>query len=236
MMDKQVLLDNETTTQKERRIKNNKYLEDKGITTNDTLVCDIDESNVKLKSLDEIGKKAASSLLVLQIVWAINSGKDPKGTSAKKITSIVSFLLEKYKVQDALNAKEKRLMEGTYSKQDLLDLDWEYESYWALCWCLGLVDDISDASVLCDPNEGFKFVVGSLLYENFIKKCKLRDVSELIDMYDLYRRYFWALNNKKFSPNTRVGNIDEYNVWERLRALQWVLTDIKDWYDIKLHL
>ena len=59
---------------------------------------------------------------------------------------------------------------------------------------------------------------------------------EIIDMYDLYRRYFWALNNKKFSPNTRVGNIDEYNVWERLRALQWVLTDIKDWYDIKLHL
>ena len=53
--------------------------------------------------------------------------------------------------------------------------------------------------------------------------------------YDLYYRYNGAINNKKVDSNTTIGNLDASNVIERRRGIEWVLSDIDDWYDIQLN-
>ena len=105
--------------------------------------------------------------------------------------------------------KEKRIIDGTYSEQDAIDMDWAYEIYWAICWCLGLVDDIKDASKVCNCNMAISFVMNSKSFEEFKSKCNMRSISEILDMQDLYLRYNWAINEKKINKESRVMFVND---------------------------
>lgn len=189
----------------------------------------IEASNeVHLKSLDEICKRAIASFLIIQLACDIHNGQ------YEKSVEIVSKLLEKFKVSDCLNKKEKKLLDGTYEMQDAIDIDWEYEAYWSLIWALGLVDDISDGSDICDCNYAIELFNESNSYEDFKSKCKLRDVNEILDMLDLYYRYYWACVEKGVKPETSIGDLNPSVVVERRRGLEWIISKTQDWYDISL--
>lgn len=101
-------------------------------------------------------------------------------------------------------------------------------------WALGLVEDISDASNICDCNYAIKLFNESNSYEDFKSKCKLREVNEILDMLDLYYRYHWACVEKRIKPETSIGNLNSSVVIERRRGLEWIIREIQDWYDISL--
>lgn len=224
---------NETEKQKNRRQKNNQYLTQNGISINEKLPCF--ENNIQLKNIDEICKRAIACLITIQVACDINNGKDIKSEEYKENFDFVKSLYKKYNVQDNLNSKEKRIINGTFSKQDAIDMDWAYETYWAICWCLSLVDDIKNGSEMCDCDKAISFVLKSVSFEDFKSKCKLRDIDEILDMKDLYYRYNWAINNKYVDSNTKIGNLNPSNVIERRRGLEWILSDEYDWYNIKLN-
>ena len=54
-------------------------------------------------------------------------------------------------------------------------------------------------------------------------------------MKDLYYRYNWAINNKYVDTNAKIGNLNPSNVIERRRALEWILSDENDWYNLQLN-
>ena len=218
----------ETDTQKNRRQKNNEYLKNHNITYKDSLACIHDENNVTMKNIDEVCKRAITSLLVIQIACDIRNG------SYEQSKEFFLPILKKFGVLDYLNSKEKRIMDGTYSEQDVIDMDWEYEAYWSICWCLGLVNDISDASTTCDCDIAISFVMKSQSIDDFKSKCHLRNISEILDMEDLYYRYSWAINEKKINPAATIGKLDTSNVLERRRGLEWIISKENDWYNIDL--
>ena len=224
---------NETEKQKNRRQKNNKFLTQNGISINENLSCY--ENDVQIKSIDEVCKRAIACLITIQVACDINNGQDIKSEEYKDNFDFVKSLYEKFDVEDCLNSKERRIVEGTYSNQDAIDMDWAYETYWAICWCLSLVDDIRNGGEMCDCNKAISFVMNSSSFEDFKNKCKLRNIDEILDMKDLYYRYNWAINNKYVDSNTKTGNLEPSNVIERRRGLEWVITDIDDWYDIQLN-
>ena len=224
---------NETEKQKNRRQKNNQFLIENDISINEKLSCY--EYDVQLKSIDEVCKRAIACLITIQVACDINNGEDIKSKEYKDNFDFVKSLYKKYNVEDCLNSKEKRIIDGTYSNQDAIDMDWAYETYWAICWCLSLVDDIKNGGEMCDCNRAISFVLNSTSFEDFKRKCKLRDIDEILDMKDLYYRYNWAINNKHVDPNTKIGNLEPSNVIERRRGLEWVISDIDDWYDIELN-
>lgn len=224
---------NETEKQKNRRQKNNQFLTENDISINEKLSCY--EYDVQLKSIDEVCKRAIACLITIQVACDINNGEDIKSEEYKDNFDFVKSLYKKYNVEDCLNSKEKRIIDGTYSNQDAIDMDWAYETYWAICWCLSLVDDIKNGGEMCDCNRAISFVLNSTSFEDFKRKCKLRDIDEILDMKDLYYRYNWAINNKHVDPNTKIGNLEPSNIIERRRGLEWVLSDIDDWYDIELN-
>lgn len=224
---------NETEKQKNRRQKNNNFLTQNGISINENLSCY--ENDVQIKSIDEVCKRAIACLITIQVACDINNGQDIKSEEYKDNFNFVKSLYKKFDVEACLNSKERRIIDGTYSNQDAIDMDWAYEAYWAVCWCLSLVDDIKNGGEMCDCNRAISFVINSSSYEEFKSKCKLRDIDEILDMKDLYYRYNWAINNKYVDSNTKTGNLEPSNVIERRRGLEWVLTDIDDWYDIQLN-
>ena len=230
-----IVLNNETSLQKERREKNNEFLTKNNITINNNLLSKMDDQKVKLKNIDEICKRAITCLITIQVACDINNGKDIKSAEYKDDLDFVKSLYKKFDVENCLNSKEKRVIEGNYSAQDVIDMDWAYEAYWALCWCLNLVDDISDGGLLCDCTQALSFVIKSNSFDEFKNQCNLRSVKEILDMYDLYYRYNWAINNKYVDVNTNIGNLNASNVVERRRALEWILSETDDWYDLQLN-
>ena len=180
-------------------------------------------------------KRAIASLLTIQIVYDINNDQ------YKESLDVVLPLLKKYGVDKDLNSKEKRIIDGSYNDQDLYDMDMEYESYWALCWCLGLVDDIKDGGTFCDCDKSINFVISSKSFDEFKNKCKLRSKEEILDMQDLYYRYHWLINQSKIDNTTKIGDLNPSIVIERRRALEWVISkgsDLyseNDWYTRQLH-
>lgn len=217
----------ESETERIRREKNNNIIKNKCIICSDLLLCNSENRN--LKDIDTLCKRAIASLLTIQVACDINNKKDVDYS-----IEVVNKLLEKYGVKDYLNSKEKRIMSKTYTEQDVIDMDWEYEAYWSLCWILGLVDDISDGGMTCDCDSAIRFVLSASSFEEFKSRCKLRNKEEILDMEDLYFRYEWAINERKVNPNTSIGNLNSSNVHERYRGLKWALSNEEDWYNISL--
>ena len=218
----------ETEEQKNRRINNTNYIKSLGVTTYDELA-NINYTNI-YKDLDTICKRAIACLLTVQIACDVNAGGNYNESLA-----FFKNLLNNFGVMDSLNSKEKRIIDGTYTSQDLIDMDWAYESYWTLCWALNLVDDIKDSNKLCDCEVAMNFVRSIKSYEEFKNKCHLRTLNEILDMQDLYFRYNWAINNKKLIPSTQIGNLNGDNIIERRRALDWLLQPENDWYNIEMN-
>lgn len=104
----------------------------------------------------------------------------------------------------------------------------------AICWILGLVDDISDGGMTCDCDSAIRFVLSTSSFEDFKSKCKLRSKEEILDMEDLYFRYEWAINENKINLNASIGNLNSSNVRERYRGLKWALSNEDDWYNLSL--
>lgn len=181
-----------------------------------------------LKSLDEICKRALARFLIIQLACDINNGQ------YEESVEIISELLEKFNVTDCLNKKEQKILDGTYSMQDAIDIDWEYETYWSLIGALGLVEDISDATDVCDCDYAIQLFNNSNSYEEFKGKCKLRDINEILDMLDLYYRYHWVCVEKRVKPETEIGELNPSVVIERRRGLEWIISEEQDWYDISL--
>ena len=224
---------NETKKQKNRRQKNNKLVTQSGISINENLLCY--ENDIQIKSIDELCKRAISCLITILVACDINNGQDINSEKYKENFGFIKSLYKKFNVEDCLNSKEKRIIDGTYSNQDAIDMDWAYEAYWAVCWCLNLVNDIKNGGEICDCDKAISFVMDSVSFKDFKSKCKLRDIDEILDMKDLYYRYNWAINNKHVDSNTTIGNLEPSIVIERRRGLEWVLSDVSDWYDIKLN-
>lgn len=212
-----------------RRSENNEKIKAMGIACFEDLPKLAGSEDVKLKSLDEICKRALAALIAIQLSCDANAGEFEEG---KKF---FAPMLEKYGVSDKLISKEQKLFDGKYDEQIVFDVGWTYEAYWSLAWALGLVDDITDASGICDCQAAVSFVVRCGSYDEFKSSCKLRDIEEILDMLDLYYRYNWATVEKLINPEKPIGNLDIEVVPERRRGLEWLISDEDDWFEIDLN-
>lgn len=215
-------------TPQERKEQNEKILKTRGIGIFEQLPMLPSSGDVRLKHVDVICKRAIVALLSTQIACEI---------SQQHYQNVKFFIdyMEHFQVMDALNQKEKKLVSGLFQPQDVMDVIWEYECYWAIAWALGLVDEIREADQICDCNKAIHLVSDCNSYEEFKNNCKLRDIEEILDMLDLFYRYHWAcVQNKWVDPTCPIGNLNEEVVYERRRGLEWLISEETDWHAISL--
>jgi hypothetical protein len=215
-------------TPAERKERSEKILAVKGIGINPGLPMTEAASGVKLKSPDEICRRAIAALLSTQIGIELSEGKTEN-------VQMFLDLMKHFGAEDALNAKEKRVCGGRADAQDITDVVWEYECYWSLLWALGIIDDISDASQICDCTAAIRAVSQCGDFDDFMSRCSLRSTDEILDMLDLYYRYHWAVvHHEHIDPSCPVGDLNGEVVFERRRGLEWLISGEEDWYDISL--
>lgn len=218
----------ETEIQKKRRKKNNEIISKKNVSIHERLMTRWKDDEIILKDKETICKRAMTCFYVIQIACDIGKGNYEESLNYFKP------ILKNLGLIDQMNSKEMRIIDGTYSHQDAVDMDWAYETYWSLCWCLGLVEDISDVNNICDCQKAIQFAMSFKTTEEFIKKCNLRDKEEILDMLDLYFRYNWAINDTKVNPEATIDDINPSVVIERRRGLEWIVSDEEDWYDLMM--
>ncbi len=210
-------------TPSERKERSEKILRKKGIGINPNLPLIEDASQVKLRSLDDICKRAIAALLCTQVGIEISENNTDQ-------LGFFTGLMQHFGVDGCLNAKEQRLVSGSGSEQDTVDVVWEYECYWSLLWALGIVEDISDANAICDCTEAIRAVSQCESFDDF------KSTDDILDMLDLYYRYHWAVvQNEHIDKNCPVGDLMGEVVFERRRGLEWLISDKDDWHDIELH-
>ena len=107
---------------KERKEKTIAKLKDMGIATIEFLPEVEDSSQVKLKSLEEICSRAIASLIAIQVAC------DIRNNNYEESKKYFEVMLDTFNVRNKLNNKEKKIFDGTYSEQDVVDVVWTYES------------------------------------------------------------------------------------------------------------
>ena len=211
-----------------RKERTEKILKSRGIAVNPHLPVRFGPEDALRRDLDAVCRRVAAGILVIQLACdAANGDYDPSREA------LLPYL-ERFGVLDALNAPERKLLDGDYTQQSLSEIVWTYESCWALEWALGLIDDISDASDICECEKAVRLVADGGSMEDFRAKCALRDLEELKDMTDYYYRCHWAAVEKRLRPETRIGDLNEEVVMERRRGLDWLFDPEDDWFDISL--
>jgi len=222
---------NKTITPEERRAKNNQYIKKMGIACLDNLPTIEASSDVKLKDLDTICKRAIACLLTIQLAFDVENQEN-----YEESRTLFSNLLKEYKVEKDLLEKEKKIFDNDFNKQDVIDIVWTYEAYWAIVWALGLVDNkgMKIPNNICNCKKAITLVGDCQTYEEFKNKTKIRNIEEILDMLDLYYRYHWACEENRINPETNIGNLNPEVVWERRRGLEWLISNLTDWNDISL--
>lgn len=215
-------------TPEERKANSEKILTEKGIDFEEELEPISSASEVKLRSFDEICKRAIAALLSTQAAIELND-KNPEGMEKFKRLMIY------FGVEECLNEYETRVMENKASEQDMAEVVWEYECCWALFWVLGLIDDITDAGNICDCAKAISFVSQCESFEDFKSQCKLRSTDEILDMADLYYRYDWACDHHAYiDSDWNIGGLDKDIVYERRLAIEWTMGSTDDWFKMSL--
>ena len=113
------------------------------------------------------------------------------------------------------------------------------EGLWALIWVLGLADHI-------DPNrycgESLKTLVPDVAKDEplteWVQRIRERPADDVMAQLDLHFCLTWGLADANLSRKRAPGAVDQYVLWERRRALEWVIVErgysVTDWDDIAL--
>ena len=177
-----------------------------------------------LRSIVEIAKRAITCLLVIQI--ACDRANDQYDDETQKF---MHDLLNKYKVTDELTSKEKAILDGEASSQDVINMIWKYESYWVLLWALGIVEELEYPDKTIDCDFAIEAVSSCASFQEFLGKTKLRDIEQILDEADLIYRYDWACVNARLKQHNPPANLNSSVVLERHGALNWLIQQDGDW-------
>ncbi len=181
------------------------------------------KEEVKIRSAEEIAKRAIACLLTIQMAF------DHEGSeNIDENRDFFLNLLETYDAKDYLTKDEERIFYGEPDRQDLINMTWRYEAYWVLLWALGIVKHLSFPSEPCDCDFAIASVAKCPSFDDFMASTHLRDIDEILDENDLVFRYNWACVNARIKGHEAPANLDSSVVLERHKALNWLIDFDKD--------
>lgn len=227
---------NKILTPDERREKTIEQLKKQGIAYNPYLPLLPSGESVKLKSTEEVKKRALACMLSIQLACSIRNGDN--------YAEALLFVLEygrkwNISIEDFL-PKEKVLIHNKHTKDDstvelsgqvITDIVWTYEVYWALIWAMDLISDkeLVNVSKICNTERAMAISALIPPLSGYI-----RNVEKILDKLDLFYCYHWACVENSLRPETKIGNLNPEVVVERRRGLEWLISEEKDWNDISL--
>ena len=198
-------------TAQQRKDENIKILKQEGVAVLESLPLRYENSEVTPRDIDEIVKRTVCSFTAIMCACTI---RDEGSLGEENMAWAKSFLGDAY---EGLSVKEKEVVEDRADMKTAVNMGWKYESLWALMWAMGLVEELSFPSEICDC----AFVMDTFSGGDFSACVKLRDTDEILQALDLIYRYHWACVNARVHGSDCAG-LDEEVVMERRGGLEWL--------------
>ena len=166
---------------------------------------------------------ATDRLLCLHAVAAASYGFSKESARA---------WLEQESLWPELEGEEGRFLLSPVGQTALYQ--WQVQGIYVLAWALGIINDIDlwrpcpDDLVLQLPN-----LKASPSTAELRGSLTLRSVQEIAGAADLAYCLHWAVRDARLNGRATPGDIEESEIMERRRALEWLISE-DDWYEVSL--
>lgn len=177
-----------------------------------------DASQARRRSAEEIGKRAVASWLAIQAARDRDAGR-----YTPEVAHICMNLLLHYGLQGELTANEAKILSNQGDAQDVINMGWKYEAYWALLWALGMVDELGKPDRIVDLQAAYRAVADCQDFAAFMQKARLRDIEQILDAADLIYRYDWACVDARINGRDMPGGLNASVTLERHAGLNWLI-------------
>lgn len=151
------------TKSEHRKLLSERFLERSGITVDTSLPVFVDEDSARIKSREEIARRAAAAFLTAQIAIDICLNKD-----LRKAVAVFGYHVDKLGVRGDLTPCEQRYFDLEHCSgityEEAFEMQWRVERCMPLFWVLGMTDGDLDfpsqitntdtiAKTLCDASD-----------------------------------------------------------------------------------
>lgn len=210
----------ETEADTERRLRSIAQLKKKNIPYMEQLRSGAQESEVRLKSAEEMVKRAAALFAVAVYSEVILS----EDADREKALFYFNKMNDLYGVKSYLTTNETAYINDPEPEQQTcVQFVWRYECCGVLLWAAGVVDDLSYPSEIIDvPVLAAIFWQHKGVQDLLSKGCS-RPETEILDAADLTLRYDWACVDARIHKKEAPGELDGGIVVERHYAFNWII-------------
>lgn len=216
----------------ERRLRSIALLEARDIPYMEHLPSEVFESEVRMKSREEMVKRAAALFAVAvysEVMLSENAGREEAVFYFNKMDEL-------YGVKSYLTPNETEYI-NTHDpeEQECVQYVWRYECCGVLLWAAGVVDDLAYPSEIIDVP-----VLAAIFWQHkgindLLGKGYARPETEILDAADLTMRYDWACVEARIHGKEAPASLDTGIVVERHYAFNWIIgaNGGADWDDIQ---
>ena len=207
-----------TASGEERKERNNTRLAAEGVPVCAALPPIVGDAAYLPRSVEEVARRTLGILLTSVFAELVSS----RGVEAARES--IADLLERYGAQEFLSPGERAFISGPApDEQSLADFTWRYECAWVGLWALGFVDTLAYPGAVCDVGGMAAMVRDCGDYPGFLRSCRLRAPSRILDEADRIYRYDWACADARIKGRDAPAGLDPGVVVERLRMFNWLI-------------
>lgn len=207
-----------TASGEERKERNNTRLAAEGVPVCAALPPIVGDAAYLPRSVEEVARRTLGILLTSVFAELVSS----RGVEAARES--IADLLERYGAQEFLSPGERAFISGPApDEQSLADFTWRYECAWVGLWALGFVDTLAYPGAVCDVGGMAAMVRDCGDYPGFLRSCRLRAPSRILDEADRIYRYDWACADARIKGRDAPAGLDPGVVVERHRMFNWLI-------------
>ncbi len=207
-----------TASGEARKERNNTRLAAEGVPVCAALPPIVGDAAYLPRSVEEVARRTLGILLTSVFAELVSS----RGVEAARES--IADLLERYGAQEFLSPGERAFISGPApDEQSLADFTWRYECAWVGLWALGFVDTLAYPGAVCDVGGMAAMVRDCGDYPGFLRSCRLRAPSRILDEADRIYRYDWACADARINGRDAPAGLDPGVVVERHRMFNWLI-------------
>lgn len=218
-----------TASGEARKERSNKCLAAEGVPVCAALPPIVGDAAYLPRSVEEVARRTLGILLTSVFAELASS----RGMEAARES--IADLLERYGAQEFLSPGERAFISGPApDEQSLADFTRRYECAWVGLWALGFVDTLAYPGAVCDAGSMAAMVRDCGDYPGFLRSCRLRAPSRILDEADRTYRYDWACVDARVNGRDVPAGLDPGVVVERHRMFNWLIRYMDaDWDDVR---
>ena len=225
------------STPESRKERSEKVLAKHKVMINPHLPCIESEDEAKIKSPEEIVKRAVTAFITAQIAIDICNND--------RVSESVGFfahILEGFGLTGELTDDEKRYFDlskhGEITQDDANQMQWRLEMCIPLFWACGFWKRLDYPNEITDTTKLIALISSCGNFNELMSLVKIRDPKAILDEADLIFRMDWACVEARLKGDPRImGDLFSDVVVERHKGLNWLIGafDAEDWDNVRAH-